>query len=222
MQHGLADRPLEGEQPLSLIDPQPQTGHFDELTSDAVEYVSGWAHGVSPQPQIATPVPPAGGTPGSRFQACFCGFSRVCACPQAAYSDNHVDTCQRGHKHVGLHLERPAARVLAGDGNVGRGCVVSTNVGSVQNDSFHDIPGAHGRPADRKARDHRTVGRPEASKRARSERMARRTNAAVGVVCPRCGMLAARIIGRSESLPVIYLQCEDCGRTSVAPSGEQA
>ena len=52
--------------------------------------------------------------------------------------------------------------------------------------------------------------------------MARRPNAAVGVVCPRCGMLAARIIGRSESLPVIYLQCEDCGRTSVAPSGEQA
>ena len=26
--------------------------------------------------------------------------------------------------------------------------------------------------------------------------MARRPNAAVGVVCPRCGMLAARIIGR--------------------------
>jgi hypothetical protein len=52
--------------------------------------------------------------------------------------------------------------------------------------------------------------------------MARRPNAAVGVVCPRCGMLAARIIGRSESLPVIYLTCEDCGRTSVAPSGEQA
>jgi translation initiation factor 2 beta subunit (eIF-2beta)/eIF-5 len=52
--------------------------------------------------------------------------------------------------------------------------------------------------------------------------MARRTSAAVGVVCPRCGMLAARIIGRSESLPIIYLQCEDCGKTSVAPSGEQA
>ena len=46
---------------------------------------------------------------------------------------------------------------------------------------------------------------PLASKRVRSERMARRPNAAVGVVCPRCGMLAARIIGRSESLPVIYL-----------------
>ena len=68
----------------------------------------------------------------------------------------------------------------------------------------------------------RTVGGLQASKRVRSERMARRPNAAVGVVCPRCGMLAARIIGRSESLPVIYLQCEDCGRTSVAPSGEQA
>ena len=68
----------------------------------------------------------------------------------------------------------------------------------------------------------RTVGDAEASKRVRSERMARRPNAAVGVVCPRCGMLAARIIGRSESLPVIYLTCEDCGRTSVAPSGEQA
>ena len=53
--------------------------------------------------------------------------------------------------------------------------------------------------------------------------MPRRTSAATaGVVCPRCGMLAARIIGRSESLPVVYLQCEDCGRTSVAPSGEQA
>jgi hypothetical protein len=68
----------------------------------------------------------------------------------------------------------------------------------------------------------RTVQGQLASKRIRSERMARRPNAAVGVVCPRCGMLAARIIGRSESLPVIYLQCEDCGRTSVAPSGEQA
>ena len=68
----------------------------------------------------------------------------------------------------------------------------------------------------------RTVGSPLASKRVRSDRMARRPNAAVGVICPRCGMLAARIIGRSESLPVIYLQCEDCGRTSVAPSGEQA
>src|SRR5512134_3431006 len=87
--------------------------------------------------------------------------------------------------------------------------------------SFGDTPGPKHDRADRVVID-RTVGGPLASKRARSDRMARRTSAAVGVVCPRCGMLAARIIGRSESLPVIYLQCEDCGRTSVAPSGEQA
>src|SRR4029453_5859624 len=55
----------------------------------------------------------------------------------------------------------------------------------------------------------RTVRDAVASKRVRGEGMARRPNGAVGVVCPRCGMLAARIIGRSESLPVIYLTCED-------------
>jgi hypothetical protein len=38
-----------------------------------------------------------------------------------------------------------------------------------------------------------------------------------GVVCPRCGMHSARVIGRSESLPVIYLRCDECGRTSVSP-----
>ncbi len=37
------------------------------------------------------------------------------------------------------------------------------------------------------------------------------------VVCPRCGIAAARIIGRSESLPVVYLKCSDCGRASVVP-----
>ena len=83
--------------------------------------------------------------------------------------------------------------------------------GGVQRRAVADIAGVD-----------RTVRGAVASKRVRSERMARRPNAAVGVVCPRCGMLAARIIGRSESLPVIYLTCEDCGRTSVAPSGEQA
>ena len=89
------------------------------------------------------------------------------------------------------------------------------------NDLNPDTRGQMGGTADMTAV-HRTVGGQLASKRVRSDRMARRPNAAVGVVCPRCGMLAARIIGRSESLPVIYLQCEDCGRTSVAPSGEQA
>jgi len=39
------------------------------------------------------------------------------------------------------------------------------------------------------------------------------------VVCPRCGLPSARIIGRSESLPVVYLRCEECGRTSIAPEG---
>lgn len=37
------------------------------------------------------------------------------------------------------------------------------------------------------------------------------------VLCPRCGVAGARIIGRSESLPILYLRCSDCGRTSVAP-----
>src|SRR5215217_4044376 len=37
------------------------------------------------------------------------------------------------------------------------------------------------------------------------------------IVCPRCGVPSAKVIGRSESQPVIYLRCEDCGRTSIAP-----
>ena len=39
--------------------------------------------------------------------------------------------------------------------------------------------------------------------------------------CPRCGMLAARVIGRSEHLPVLYVTCEECGRTAIVPSGDQ-
>lgn len=46
--------------------------------------------------------------------------------------------------------------------------------------------------------------------------MAKR-NTSNGVVCPRCGMAGAHVIGRSESLPVVYLRCDDCGRTSIAP-----
>jgi hypothetical protein len=45
--------------------------------------------------------------------------------------------------------------------------------------------------------------------------MAKRT--APAIVCPRCGVAAARVIGRSESLPVLYLRCDDCGRTSISP-----
>jgi hypothetical protein len=40
---------------------------------------------------------------------------------------------------------------------------------------------------------------------------------ASGIVCPRCGVPGAKIIGRSESLPVLYLRCDDCGRTSISP-----
>ena len=39
-----------------------------------------------------------------------------------------------------------------------------------------------------------------------------------GEVCPRCGRATARIFGRSESFPVLYLRCEECGHTSVAPT----
>jgi len=28
---------------------------------------------------------------------------------------------------------------------------------------------------------------------------------------------SAKVIGRSESLPVVYLRCDDCGRTSISP-----
>lgn len=37
-------------------------------------------------------------------------------------------------------------------------------------------------------------------------------------ICPRCGRPSAVIIGRSESHPVIYLRCEECKQTSVAPA----
>ena len=37
-------------------------------------------------------------------------------------------------------------------------------------------------------------------------------------VCPKCGRPNARIIGRSESFPVLYLRCDGCSHTSVAPA----
>lgn len=40
--------------------------------------------------------------------------------------------------------------------------------------------------------------------------------AAERVVCPRCGRFDARIIGRSESVPVVYLRCDGCHLASVA------
>jgi hypothetical protein len=35
------------------------------------------------------------------------------------------------------------------------------------------------------------------------------------VVCPRCGRYDARVIGRSESVAVVYLRCDTCRLTSV-------
>ena len=37
-------------------------------------------------------------------------------------------------------------------------------------------------------------------------------------VCPKCGRPNARLIGRSETFPVLYLRCDDCNHTSVAPA----
>lgn len=36
------------------------------------------------------------------------------------------------------------------------------------------------------------------------------------VECPRCGRHMAKIIGRSEALPVVYLRCDGCHLPSVA------
>jgi hypothetical protein len=36
------------------------------------------------------------------------------------------------------------------------------------------------------------------------------------VECPRCGRQVARVIGRSEVAPVVYLRCDLCQLTSIA------
>jgi len=38
-----------------------------------------------------------------------------------------------------------------------------------------------------------------------------------GLVCPRCGGAGARVIGHAEELPILYIRCDDCGKTSIAP-----
>jgi hypothetical protein len=37
-------------------------------------------------------------------------------------------------------------------------------------------------------------------------------------ICPKCGRPNARIIGRSESIPVLYLRCDECRHTTIAPA----
>ena len=34
-------------------------------------------------------------------------------------------------------------------------------------------------------------------------------------VCPRCGRYMAKIIGRSEVIPIVYLRCDGCRLLSV-------
>jgi hypothetical protein len=36
--------------------------------------------------------------------------------------------------------------------------------------------------------------------------------------CPKCGKTSAYVMGRSESYAVLYLRCEACHDTSVAPA----
>jgi hypothetical protein len=66
----------------------------------------------------------------------------------------------------------------------------------------------------------RNGNKPKGSRPA--ERQPRRNpsikHAADREVCPKCGRPNARLIGRSETFPVLYLRCDDCNHTSVAPA----
>jgi hypothetical protein len=60
----------------------------------------------------------------------------------------------------------------------------------------------------------KTAGSP----RPQPRRNASLKNSADREVCPKCGRPNARLIGRSETFPVLYLRCDDCNHTSVAPA----
>jgi hypothetical protein len=63
------------------------------------------------------------------------------------------------------------------------------------------------------------VNREATENRPRQPRQRRADNASRdSEVCPRCGRTTARIIGRSESFPVLYLRCDECHHLSVAPA----
>jgi hypothetical protein len=62
------------------------------------------------------------------------------------------------------------------------------------------------------------AGRHERGKGGEGGRTRVRGGAGTHEVCPRCGRPAARVIGRAEAFSVLYLQCGDCGQTSVAPA----
>ena len=76
---------------------------------------------------------------------------------------------------------------------------MSARNGDKANDSpnrLHDAPAGPGRP----------------------RRTSSMKHSADREVCPKCGRPNARLIGRSETFPVLYLRCDDCNHTSVAPA----
>jgi hypothetical protein len=66
-------------------------------------------------------------------------------------------------------------------------------------------------PARKDSKAARTTTRPPSRRTSTVKNMADRE------ICPKCGRPNARLIGRSESFPVIYLRCDDCHHTTVAP-----
>jgi len=64
---------------------------------------------------------------------------------------------------------------------------------------------------------HAPTTRSPESKPTKGSGMAKRSSAGA-VICPRCGVPSARVVGRSESHPVVYLRCDECGKMSVLPS----
>jgi hypothetical protein len=61
-------------------------------------------------------------------------------------------------------------------------------------------------------------GEKAASPRPQARRAASVRHSADREICPKCGRPNARLIGRSETFPVLYLRCDDCNHTSVAPA----
>jgi hypothetical protein len=72
---------------------------------------------------------------------------------------------------------------------------------------LRDVPAARGRLRDASAVPARQPRRSSSMK-----------HSADREVCPKCGRPNARLIGRSETFPVLYLRCDDCNHTSVAPA----
>jgi hypothetical protein len=64
----------------------------------------------------------------------------------------------------------------------------------------------------------RKGGKPAKPSKPRARRAPAVKTALDREVCPRCGRPSARLIGRSDMFPVLYLRCDDCHHTSVMPA----